>query len=120
VFCFNDDMAIGVNASARRRHIRVPADLSLVGFDDIRVARHLDPPLTTIAQPMREIGENAVRLLLDILNGHTVQPLSITLPHRLVIRGSTAAASLPRPYAPRSGGRRSNVAPFPPRTMINH
>ena len=49
----------------------MPADLSVVGFDDIRFARHMDPPLTTIAQPMREIGEGTVRLLLDILNGHT-------------------------------------------------
>src|SRR6185436_2636944 len=68
----------------------VPGDLSVVGFDDIRFARHMDPPLTTIAQPMREIGEGTVRLLLDILNGHTVEPVSITLPHRLVVRGSTA------------------------------
>jgi hypothetical protein len=72
----------------------VPADLSVVGFDDIRFARHMDPPLTTIAQPMREIGEGTVRLLLDILNGHTVEPVSITLPHRLVIRGSTAPVKI--------------------------
>jgi LacI family transcriptional regulator, repressor for deo operon, udp, cdd, tsx, nupC, and nupG len=90
VFCFNDEMAMGVIQAARRRQVRVPADLSVVGFDDIRFARHMDPPLTTIAQPMREIGEGTVRLLLDILNGHTVEPVSITLPHRLVIRGSTA------------------------------
>ena len=85
---------MGVIAAARRRRLRVPADLSVVGFDDIRFARHMDPPLTTIAQPMREIGERTVRLLLDILNGHTVEPVSITLPHRLVVRGSTAPAKI--------------------------
>ncbi len=74
VFCFNDEMAMGVIEAARRVRVRVPADLSVVGFDDIRFARHMDPPLTTIAQPMREIGEGTVRLLLDILNGHTVEP----------------------------------------------
>jgi LacI family repressor for deo operon, udp, cdd, tsx, nupC, and nupG len=44
VFCFNDEMAIGVMQTARRRGIRVPEDLSVVGFDDIRFARYLDPP----------------------------------------------------------------------------
>ena len=97
VFCFNDEMAMGVIQAARRRQVRVPADLSVVGFDDIRFARHMDPPLTTIAQPMREIGEGTVRLLLDILNGHTVEPVSITLPHRLVIRGSTAPVNSVEP-----------------------
>ncbi len=50
----------------------------------------MDPPLTTIAQPMREIGEGTVRLLLDILSGKTIVPTSVTLPHTLVVRGSTA------------------------------
>ena len=87
-------MAIGVMEAARNRDVRVPRDLSVVGFDDIRFARHLNPPLTTIAQPMREIGERAVRLLLEILNGTPTTPISVTLPHTLVVRGSTAP---PRP-----------------------
>ena len=60
---------MGVIDTARRRGLRVPEDLSVVGFDDIRFARYLDPPLTTITQPMREIGEGCVRLLLEILSG---------------------------------------------------
>jgi LacI family repressor for deo operon, udp, cdd, tsx, nupC, and nupG len=52
----------------------------------------MDPPLTTIAQPMREIGEGTVRLLLDILSGKTVGPTSVTLAHKLIVRGSTARA----------------------------
>jgi LacI family repressor for deo operon, udp, cdd, tsx, nupC, and nupG len=83
-------MAIGVIATARRRGLRVPHDLSVVGFDDIRFARHLDPPLTTIAQPMREIGEGTVRLLLEILRGDEIKPVSVTLPHHLTLRSSTA------------------------------
>jgi LacI family repressor for deo operon, udp, cdd, tsx, nupC, and nupG len=92
VFCFNDEMALGVIETARRHGIRVPDDLSVVGFDDIRFSAHMDPPLTTIAQPMREIGEGTVRLLLDILSGKTIVPTSVTLPHRLIVRGSTSAA----------------------------
>jgi LacI family repressor for deo operon, udp, cdd, tsx, nupC, and nupG len=89
IFCFNDEMAMGVVEVARHRGLRLPDDLSVVGFDDIRFARHMEPPLTTIAQPMREIGEGTVRLLLEILNGNTA-PQPVTLPHRLVVRSSTA------------------------------
>jgi LacI family repressor for deo operon, udp, cdd, tsx, nupC, and nupG len=90
IFCFNDEMAMGVVECARKRRIRVPGDVSVMGFDDIRFARHMDPPLTTIAQPMREIGEGTARLLLDILGGRTIVPVSVTLPHALIIRESTA------------------------------
>ena len=90
IFCFNDEMAMGVLDTARQRGVRVPRDLSVVGFDDIRFARYIDPPLTTIAQPMREIGEGTVRLLLDILQGRTTTPESVTLPHTLMIRSTTA------------------------------
>src|SRR5262245_56869050 len=68
IFCFNDEMAMGVVEAARRLGIAVPAQLSVVGFDDIRFAQHMAPPLTTIAQPMRQIGEGTVRLLLRILS----------------------------------------------------
>jgi LacI family repressor for deo operon, udp, cdd, tsx, nupC, and nupG len=90
VFCFNDEMAMGVIGQARSRGLRVPDDLSVVGFDDIRFAQCTDPPLTTVAQPMREIGEGTVRLLLEILNGSQIAPVSITLPHTLQVRASTA------------------------------
>ena len=94
IFCFNDEMAIGVLETARQRGVRVPRDLSVIGFDDIRFARYVDPPLTTIAQPMRDIGEGSVRLLLDILQGRTTTPQSITLPHTLMIRSTTAPVGL--------------------------
>ena len=91
IFCFNDEMAMGAIETARRRGLRVPLDVSVVGFDDIRFARCIDPPLTTIAQPMRAIGEGTVRLLLQILNGDDgVAPESVTLPHTLTVRSSTA------------------------------
>jgi LacI family repressor for deo operon, udp, cdd, tsx, nupC, and nupG len=90
IFCFNDEMAMGVMRGARRRGLGIPEDLSVVGFDDIRFAECVDPPLTTIAQPMRAIGEGTVRLLLEILNGSRLTPVSVTLPHTLQIRSSTA------------------------------
>jgi len=90
VFCFNDEMAMGVLDVAREKHLRIPRDLSVVGFDDIRFARYTSPPLTTISQPMRAIGEGTVRLLLSIINEPAVTPRSVTLPHTLVVRGTTA------------------------------
>jgi LacI family repressor for deo operon, udp, cdd, tsx, nupC, and nupG len=91
IFCFNDEMAMGVIEMARQRSFHVPRDLSVVGFDDIRFARHTHPPLTTIAQPMRQIGEGTVRLLLGILSGGDEMdtPASVTLRHTLVVRAST-------------------------------
>jgi LacI family repressor for deo operon, udp, cdd, tsx, nupC, and nupG len=94
IFCFNDEMAMGVIETAKRRGLRVPIDISIVGFDDIRFARCMDPPLTTIAQPMRAIGEGTVRLLLEILRGRATPPESVTLPHTLIIRSSTAPPRL--------------------------
>ncbi len=68
----------------------MPGDLSIIGFDDIRFAKHMHPPLTTIAQPMRQIGEGTVRMLVDILAGRPIVPFSVTLPHTLIVRSSTA------------------------------
>src|SRR3954468_14877428 len=83
IFCFNDEMAMGAVETAKRRGLRVPLDVSIVGFDDIRFARCVDPPLTTVAQPMRAIGEGTVRLLLEILNGDGENaPDSVPFPTR--------------------------------------
>jgi len=90
IFCFNDEMAMGAVETAKRRGLRVPLDLSVVGFDDIRFARCIEPPLTTVAQPMRAIGEGTVALLLAILASDAKAPESVTLPHTLTIRSSTA------------------------------
>jgi LacI family repressor for deo operon, udp, cdd, tsx, nupC, and nupG len=95
IFCFNDEMAMGVIQAARARGVDVPGALSVIGFDDIRFASHISPPLTTIAQPMREIGESTVRMLLTILENPGVRPPSLTLPHQLVIRASTAPPRRP-------------------------
>ncbi len=91
LFCFSDEMAMGALAALRGLGLACPRDVSLVGFDDIRFAAYLDPPLTTVSQPMAEIGHETVRLLLEILSGQAAAPRNVTLPHRLVVRASTAA-----------------------------
>jgi LacI family repressor for deo operon, udp, cdd, tsx, nupC, and nupG len=91
IFCFNDEMAMGVLEVAREKRMHVPRDLSVVGFDDIKFAQYTQPALTTVSQPMRAIGEGTVQLLLSIIDDPAATPESITLPHMLVTRDSTAA-----------------------------
>jgi len=89
-FCFSDQMALGVLAACRDLGVRVPQDFSIVGFDDLASSRYLSPPLTTIAQPMCEIGARAVNLLLAII-GEVDVPHQQTLEFQLMLRASTAA-----------------------------
>jgi LacI family transcriptional regulator, repressor for deo operon, udp, cdd, tsx, nupC, and nupG len=88
IFCFSDEMAIGTLAAARSAQITCPDMVSIVGFDDIQIARFVEPPLTTVRQPMADIGRRTVELLLDILRGKQEAPVSATLPYRLIIRQS--------------------------------
>lgn len=90
LFCFSDEMAMGALQALRRLDLACPGAVSLIGFDDIRYARYLDPPLTTVSQPMAQIGHEAVRLLLNILDGEPAEPEQATLPHSLAVRESTA------------------------------
>jgi LacI family repressor for deo operon, udp, cdd, tsx, nupC, and nupG len=91
IFCFNDEMAIGVFDHARKAGLRVPQDLSVIGVDDIRFSQYLAPALTTVSQPMLQIGQETVRLMLEILRGTGRRPKSVTLPHKLMVRDSTAS-----------------------------
>ena len=90
IFCFSDEMAIGVLHAARTLGLRCPTDFSILGFDDIRFAAYAEPPLSTISQPSADIGRETVRLLLDIVSGVATEIVSVTLPHALVLRESTA------------------------------
>lgn len=92
IFCFSDQMALGALAACRDLDIRVPDELSIVGFDDLASSSYLTPPLTTIRQPMREIGVRAVNLLLAIIENVDV-PRQQTLDFRLMLRGSTGVPS---------------------------
>jgi LacI family transcriptional regulator len=105
VFAGSDETALGVIEAARVRGLRIPEDLSVVGFDDTPVARLAAPPLTTVRQPLREMGAVAVRTALRLAAGERVESHHVELATELVVRRSTAP---PRPSPPASGrvGRR--------------
>ncbi|MCG7625776.1 LacI family DNA-binding transcriptional regulator [Epibacterium sp. Ofav1-8] len=90
VFCASDEMAIGFMGAVQHRGLRVPEDVSLVGFDNIEVAGHLSPPLTTIQQRRSEIGGRAARLLLDMIDAGSLTGPSETIGVELIERGSVA------------------------------
>jgi LacI family transcriptional regulator len=92
IFCFNDNMAIGAMRVARERGLRVPEDLSLIGFDDLDEAHIVHPTLTTIRQPLAEMGRIAVSLLMRLLDDQPIEALHVELATRLVVRESTAPA----------------------------
>jgi len=73
ILCFNDQTAVGVLHGARQMDLRVPEDLSVVGFDDVPLARYLDPPLTTISQDTEALGGQAIRMLFDLIDGRETQ-----------------------------------------------
>ncbi len=93
VFCHSDVLAIGAMQQAKRLGFRVPQDISIIGFDDIRFAEFCDPALTTMSQPRYEIGQQAMLLLLKMLKGNEVQIGSRLLDAQLVIRESVAPPS---------------------------
>ncbi|MFP6559937.1 LacI family DNA-binding transcriptional regulator [Paraburkholderia sp. B3] len=88
IFAVSDTLAVGVINGLRGAGRRVPDDVAVVGFDDIALAAQVDPPLTTVAQPMRELGETAARLLLQRLAVPDANVPGVLLPHRLVVRQS--------------------------------
>ncbi|MGN6445621.1 LacI family DNA-binding transcriptional regulator [Amnibacterium sp.] len=94
VFATNDEMAVGLLAAAADLGLRVPEDLSVVGFDDVPFARHLRPALTTVRQDFGELGRRAIAALIDEIE-QTVRPVPHprVLPH-LVVRDSTAQVTI--------------------------
>jgi LacI family transcriptional regulator len=92
IFASSDAAAFGVLRAAREAGIRVPEDISVVGFDDVPEASYVDPTLTTVRQPLREMGRAAVSRLLDLLVDPAVPPQRIVLGTELIVRGSTAPA----------------------------
>jgi alanine racemase len=90
VLAMSDAMAIGAMRALRDMHLTIPGDVSVVGFDDIDLAQHVDPPLTTVHQPIRRKGEEAVRLLLTVVQRRDQAKAEHSrLETRLIVRGST-------------------------------
>jgi LacI family transcriptional regulator len=90
IFAFNDQLAIGAMQTALERGLRVPEDLSIVGFDDTAEAEMVTPRLTTVHQPLAEIGRMGVSLLTRLLENQRLEALHIELETKLVVRNSTA------------------------------
>ncbi|MBD2815279.1 DNA-binding transcriptional regulator CytR [Xenorhabdus sp. Flor] len=91
IFCHSDVMAIGAMWQAKKMGLKLPEDLSIVGFDNINMAQYSEPPLTTVAQPCYEIGHNSMLLLLEQLQGRMVSKGSRLLDAELLIRESTCS-----------------------------
>lgn len=94
IACGNDQMAIGAMHALDVAGIRVPEDVAVVGFDDIPVARYLSPPLTTVRQPIRQLGSAAIDSVILRLQGQDTAR-DVVLPTRLVVRGSCGCKATP-------------------------
>jgi LacI family transcriptional regulator, galactose operon repressor len=90
VVAFNDKMAIGALQAAHERGLRVPEQLSVIGFDDLDLSRLVVPRLTTVHQPLEEMARIGVDLLMRLIGGQEIDTLHLELATRLVIRDSTA------------------------------
>jgi len=91
IFAGSDQQAFGVYEAARQRGMRVPQDLSVVGFDDLPVARWVSPPLTTVRQPLAEMGRAAAQMLGELIEGAPLPSTRVELATELIVRESTAA-----------------------------
>jgi LacI family transcriptional regulator/LacI family repressor for deo operon, udp, cdd, tsx, nupC, and nupG len=98
LFCFSDTVAVGAILACRKLGIDVPAQVSVVGFDDSELCEIVSPPLTTVSQPKQEMGQTALRMLLASINGSRV-PDTVVMPS-LVIRESTAPPRADRTLNP--------------------
>jgi LacI family transcriptional regulator len=90
VFASNDRMAIGAAHAIHECGLKVPGDISLVGVDDLDVSQHMNPPLTTVRQPISEMARAGIDLLLKLLNEEVPEDIQVVLSPELVLRQSTA------------------------------
>lgn len=93
ILCANDSMAVGAIRSIHQKGLRVPKDISIIGFDDIKMAAHIYPPLTTVAVPIAQIIKSSVSLLIQFIENKDLDNKHIALPAKLVVRDSCRAVS---------------------------
>jgi len=93
IVAFNDKVAIGAMAAAAERGLQIPGDLSVVGFDDLELSRVVNPPLTTMRQPLEEMARMGTELLLRLVDRREIDTLHVELSTELVVRESTARPS---------------------------
>jgi len=92
IFCFSDEIAIGAIKAIKNKGLKVPEDISIVGFDNIDICEFIDPPITTIEQPATEMGRKAMHVLYKMMTENKVDHIAEYKPYKLVIRGSTGPA----------------------------
>jgi LacI family transcriptional regulator len=97
ICCANDQTALGVIYELREHGYKVPGDVAVTGFDDVSVARHVSPPLTTVRQPMQELGATAFDVLQSMINGERPAQRQVLLPVQVVYRTSCGCPPDPAP-----------------------
>jgi len=108
IVCANDQTALGVMHALGRRGIKVPEEVAVTGFDDVPVARHLHPPLTTVRQPMQELGARAFDMLYSRISAAAGTP-DVVLPVQLIVRESCGCATNPASRAGNASTARSGT-----------
>lgn len=89
LFCFNDDLAIGAIRALREERISIPQEVAVLGFDGIEKGKYVTPPLTTVRQPLEQMGREMVRVVTGLIRGELVAPIQVSFDSQLVIRQST-------------------------------
>jgi LacI family transcriptional regulator len=100
IACANDQMAVGVMHALHLHGIHVPDDVTVAGFDDIPVARHLNPALTTVRQPSQQLGSVAAQTLIELIGGRDDPVTDTVLPTQLMVRRSCGCDYAPLPLDP--------------------
>ncbi|HEU5088450.1 MAG TPA: substrate-binding domain-containing protein, partial [Roseiflexaceae bacterium] len=95
IFASNDEMAFGAMEAIRNRGLRIPDDISIVGFDDIPQAASVYPPLTTVRQPLADMGRVATRMLLQLVDDLNAPAEPVLLPTELIVRQSARHCDTP-------------------------
>jgi LacI family transcriptional regulator len=95
IFAGSDQMAFGVYEAARQRGLRIPDDLSVIGFDELPVSRWASPPMTTVRQPLTEMGSAAAQMIGDLIDGLPLRTNRVELSTELHVRESTAVPKEP-------------------------
>ncbi len=90
MLCGNDLQALGVYEAARRAGLRIPDDLSVIGFDDMEYARWCGPPLTTVRQPLQDMGAAAAAMVVTLAAGEQPPDTRVELATKMILRESTA------------------------------
>ena len=120
LFAYNDISAIGAIVALQEHGIRVPEDVSVVGFDDIQGAGYINPPLTTVKQPLQYMGEMAARTLIDRLEGRMNDVAEITIEPELMVRRSTAGCAGESVLSTQQSKTSSNPRPSESKLAIIH